>query len=223
MYCQSCAKEIDLNAEICSACGTPTVREKAASGELSDKLRVASRDAVAAFKVFSISPVGGLPPAFESLDKPRARGVGIAFVLVFALCVAFGTYMALPGWGKPDIGGIFGLLILGTVPPVVIASVSALARKLFDGSGSLESDIFIAGASLLPAGFAVFIAGIIGMGNIEAVAIVGTFGGCYTILILYTGCTRITKITDAQAALTVPVMLLLSMWAGKVVFTSVVR
>jgi hypothetical protein len=223
MYCQSCAKEIDPNAEICSACGTPVVRGKATSGELVDKVKVASRDAVATFKVFAINPVGGLPIAFESLDEPRATGVGIAFSLFFVFCIVLGTYMAIPSGAKPDIGGIFALLILGAVPPVVVASVSALVRKLFNASGGLERDIFIAGASLLPLGFAVFLAGIFGMANIEVAVIVGTFAGCYTVLMLYSGCTHISKIGDAKAAATVPVMLLLSMWLSKVVFTSIVR
>jgi hypothetical protein len=220
MYCQNCAKEIESNAEKCSGCGAPVAHGKTASGEIANKVKVASQDAVAAFKVFATNPVGGLPSAFESLEKPRARGVGIAFAGVFALCVVFGTYMTMPSWGKPDIKGIFGLLILGAVPPVGIAGVSALARKLFSSAGCFDGDIFIAGSALLPVGFVVLLTGILGMGNIEVVAVLTAFAGCYTILMLYTGCTQISKISDAKAAATVPVMLLLSAWLCKIVFAA---
>jgi hypothetical protein len=220
MYCQSCAKEIELNAEVCGACGAPVARAKATSGKISDKAKAASRSALTAFKLFATNPVGGLPSAFENLDKRGALDVGIVFSVFFTLCIAVGTYMALPSWGKPDMRGIFGLLFLGAVPPAAIAGVSALARRVFNAAGSFESDAFIAGASLLPVGFVVVLTGILGMGNIEVVAVLAVFAGCYTILMLYTGCTQISKITEAKAAATVPVMLLLSAWLCKVVFAA---
>ena len=54
----------------------------------------------------------------------------------------------------------------------------------------------------------------------EGVTILAMFSGCYTILMLYSGCTRISKITEAKAAATVPVMLLLSVWLCKLVFAA---
>ena len=220
MFCQNCAKELEPNAGVCSACGVPVARAKTTPSEISDKAKVASRSALTAFKLFATNPVGGLPSAFENLDSRGARDVGIIFSVIFALCVVVGTYMALPSWGKPNIQGILGLLILGAIPPAAIAGVSALARKALKSRGSFESDVFIAGAALLPIGFVVFLTGILGMGNIEVVAILAAFAGCYTILMLYSGCTQVSKITDAKAAAIVPVMLLLSAWLCKVVFAA---
>jgi hypothetical protein len=220
MYCQNCAREIDANAEICSGCGAPVAREKAASADFGNRAKAASQNALNAFKVFAMNPVGGLPAAFQSLDRRRAKEVGIVFSVVFALCVVIGTYMALPAWGKPGLKGIFGLLIVGSIPPAGIIGASAVARKVFSAAGSLEGDVFMAGASLLPVGFVALLAGILGVGNIEVLAVLAAFAGCYMVLMLYTGCTQISKIADARAAATVPVMLLLSAWLCKVVFVA---
>jgi hypothetical protein len=220
MYCQSCAKEIEPNAEVCSACGAPVARAKAKSCEISDKAKAASQNALTAFKIFAINPVGGLPSAFENLDERRAKEAGIVFSVIFVICVVIGTYMALPAWGKPNIQGVLGLLILGAIPPAAITGISALARKAFKAAGSLEGDVFIAGAALSPVGFVVFLIGILGMGSIEVVTILAMFSGCYTILMLYSGCTQVSKITEARAAATVPVMLLLSVWLCKLVFAA---
>jgi hypothetical protein len=219
MFCQSCAKELEPNADVCVACGAPVARTKVTPSEITNKAKAASRSALTAFKLFANNPVGGLPSAFENLDKRGARDVGIVFSVIFALCIVVGTYMALPSWGKPNIQGVFGLLILGAVPPAAVAGVSALARKLFNSEGSFESDLFIAGASLLPVAVGVFLIGVLGMGSVEVVAILAGFSGCYTILMLYSGCTKISKVTEAKAAVTVPVMLLVSAWLCKVVFS----
>jgi hypothetical protein len=220
MFCQNCAKELEPNANICVACRTPVAHSQATPTEIADKAKAASQSALTAFKLFSINPVGGLSVAFENLEKRRARDAGIVFSVVFLVCVLIGTYMVLPAWGKPNFQGFLGLLILGAVPPSAIAGVSALARKAFNSGGSFESDVFIAGAALLPVGFVVFLTGILGMGNIEVTAILGVFAGCYAILMLYSGCARISRIPDTKAAVTVPVMLLVSAWLCKVVFAA---
>lgn len=220
MYCQECAAAIEPNAEVCGGCGATVVRAKSTSSEIVNETKAASRDAIHALKVFAVNPVGGLLFAFESLNKRRARNVGLVFSVIFSLCVVIGTYMTLPAWAKPDIKGVFGLLILGVLPPAGVTGVGNLARKFFGAAGSVESDLFIAGASLLPVGFVWLLTGVLGIGNIEVIAVLGAFAGCYTILMLYTGCKQISKITEAKAAATVPVMLLLSAWLCKIIFVA---
>jgi hypothetical protein len=116
---------------------------------------------------------------------------------------------------------IFKLIILGAVPLVSITVSSTLARKIFRGTGSFAGDIFIAGASLLPYGFFVLLSSILGMGNIEVIIILGVFAICYTILMIYSGCTQISRIPDAGAAIAVPIMLLLSGWLFKIILTTI--
>ncbi len=220
MYCQKCGTEVQENATFCSKCGTQIAIAKPPS-EVGERVKTASKDAMQAIKVFAANPVGGLPAAFENLDEARAIGVGIAFAVVFVFCVFAGVYMILPAWSRPsDIGSFFKVLIFGAVPFVSIVGASALARKIFGGAGSFGGDSFIAGASLLPFGFLVLLGGILGIGNFEIIAFLSVFALCYTILMLYTGSTRISKISESRAALAVPIMVIVSGWLTKVLYTA---
>lgn len=226
MFCQNCGKEIQENAEFCVSCGANIKQGKPVSQEFANKVKTASQDALSAFKVFAVNPVGGLSVAFESLDRNRALWVGVFFAVVSVVSDIL-TYLILRkklGFllylGGSSSGNILKLILLGAIPFVSIAVSSALARKIFRGAGSFEGDIFIAGASLLPLAFFQIIAGILGIANFEVITILAIFAICYTILMLYSGSTQISKITEGGAALAVPVMLLLSIWLIKIIYSA---
>jgi hypothetical protein len=62
------------------------------------------------------------------------------------------------------------------------------------------------------------ITGILGMGNIEVIALVSVFALSYTVLILYTGCTQISQISKVRAVPAVPLIILIAGWISKIVF-----
>jgi hypothetical protein len=233
MYCQNCGKELQENAEFCISCGVNLKQGKPISQEFTSKVKTASQDALSAFKVFAVNPVGGLSVAFESLDRNRALWVGIFFALVFDILMLLGMYLGIkkvqggiaslmgvyPSFGGLKFGDVLKLLVFGAIPPVSIALSSLLSRKIFRGTDSFEGDIFIAGAALLPFGFFSVITGLLGIANFEVVAILLVFAVCYTILMLYSGCTKISKISEGGAAVAVPIMLLLSIWFSKIILS----
>ena len=151
-----------------------------------------------------------------------ALEVGLVLAGVLDICAAIGFYLMLPRWaGQPGFGDVLKLLLLGIVPSAAITGASFLARKAFRGSPeSIEDDVFVAGVSLLPAGLMLLIAGILGMGNIEVVAVVSVFAISYTILILYTACTQISKISTSRAVPAVPIIILIAGWLSKIVFAT---
>jgi hypothetical protein len=235
MFCSQCGKEIQAETEFCSSCGTSVKEGKPVSQDFAGKVKTASQDAISAFKIFAINPVGGLSTAFESIDKTRALWAGIFFALVFDVLMLLGIYLGIkkvqggigsllgfyPSFGGIKFGDILKLLVGGAIPPISIALASFIARKIFRGTdGLVEGDIFIAGAALLPFGFFIVITGLLGIANFEVVAILLVFALCYTILMLYSGCTKISKISDGGAALAVPLMLLLSAWFSKIIFSA---
>lgn len=124
------------------------------------------------------------------------------------------------GFGNDKMGNLFKLILGLAVPFVSIAVSSAVARNLFRGEGRMEGDIFIAGSALLPMGFLILLTSILGMANIEVIFILSIFAWCYTILMIYTGCTKISNISDSGSAIAVPLMIMLSAWLTKVVFAS---
>lgn len=237
MFCQNCGNEIAENVEVCISCNTSVGQRKPASQEFAKKVKTASQDAFCTFKIFAVNPVGGLSVAFESIDLNRALWVGLFLAFVFDVLMLFGMYLGVknvqggiasfvgffPYFGNPEFGDILKLLVFGAVPPISIALASLLARKIFNGGDGFEGDIFIAGAALLPLGFFSVITGLLGIANFEVITILLVFAICYTILMLYSGCTKISKISEGGAAVAVPIMLLLSIWFSKIILSAIYK
>ncbi len=186
--------------------------------QMSAKVKAASRDATAAFKTFATNPVGGLPAAFANLGPTRAVGVGIVFGVVSILCVFIGIYIALPSFSKPDIGDSIKFMFFGAVPFLSLLAAAAATRKVFGGKGRYHGDCFIAGAALLPLGFLILVTSLLGIANIEIAVLLFVFALCYGILMLYTGITRISLVSESRAAFAVPVMIIVSFWFTKIIF-----
>jgi tetratricopeptide (TPR) repeat protein len=172
-----------------------------------------------AFKYFAVNPAGGLLPAFASLDKYQAISVGIFFAAIANFSFVSGIYL---GWRDLlNELSIYKLSLVGVVPFVSVAIISAIARAIFRRNGSLAGDIFLAGASLLPLSFLVLLSSISKFLPSNTLPIFSVFVSCYTILMLYSGCTQISNLSEKAAALVVPVMLLVSGWFVQFAFTSI--
>lgn len=234
MYCAECGSQLDDSGG-CTFCvgstaaqlagaanvgtlfGSPPLQARTAP-QVTAKVKEASRDATAAFKTFATNPVGGLPQAFETLGPARSFGVGIVFGAFSILCVFIGVYIALPSYAKPEISDSLKFLFFGAVPFLSLLAASAATRRIFGGQGSFHGDCFVAGATLLPFGFLVFVSSVLGLANLEIAALLVVFALCYAILILYTGVTRISFVSESRAAFAVPVMIIVSFWLTKVLF-----
>ncbi|NEO97862.1 MAG: DnaJ domain-containing protein [Symploca sp. SIO2E9] len=173
----------------------------AAKTLLGDVLRVVS--------LFAVNPVGGLLPGFNYLEKPRAAAVGIAFALIFDFCFIVGSYA---GWQDFFEVSIWKLMLVGLVPFVTLSLLSAIARLIYRSSGSFVGDMFLAGTFLLPMSFLALASGISLTLGSQSMIVLTVFASCYGIFTLYSGFTNIANLSEARAALVVPVMLLLSGW-----------
>ncbi len=223
MFCQKCGKEIPANAVACPSCGVSAAPPNP-TALAADKVKAASKDALQAFKMFATNPVAGLSVAFESLGPARAPGVGITFGALFALCVVFAIYRLLGEWCRPQgFGGFLKILVVAVVPFISLLGAGVAGRKAFRGEGSFGHDSFIAGASLLPFGFIALLAGILGVGNFEVIAVFTLFAVCLTILMLFAGLTRICKLSEQVATLAVPLMLLVSAWLTKIIYAAMLK
>lgn len=233
MYCSNCAQALPAEAATCSACGH-TVPSTATAGwaatqEIGDRLgkqaREASDNAWKAFRTMAVNPVGGLPGTYASLGVSRALQVAVVFAIVYDLCFLIGAYrLARTPWGfgagESWFGIVVKLAVLGAVP--VVASTGALlaARKLLRGQGSPIGDFFIATTALLPQGVAVLLSGVLGLGNLEVIAILLIFALCLSVLLIHQGCREISRIGEPGASLAVPVVVLLSAWLSKILMTA---
>lgn len=222
--------------------GQAAVRELGAQATVAGRraatvAKAATGDAITAFRAMMTNPVGGMRVAIDNLGAVRAMQAGIVFCVVYDLACLLGTRFLISGWmhnadpsfsdgptrGGPDLsaGDFLKLLVLGFLPLITATAGFACSRLLFRGSGSVHSDIFVAGASLLPIGLGVLTAGIVGVANIEIVIAIAVFAISTKILMLYSGCTTVQKIPDAAAVIAVPLMILIDAWLGKVIVFAV--
>lgn len=189
-----------------------------------DKIRAASIDAFRAFGMFVLNPVGGLVTACESVGSERSFGVGIVFGAVSSLFVLLGVYGLLPGSFRPQgLSGFMKILLVALAPSVSLFGGTVIADKVFQGEGGLGRDSFISGASLLPFGFVILSASILGFENIEIVGVLTLFAVCLTILMLFAGLTRICRISDRLGTIAVPLILLIDVWTSRIVCTTILN
>jgi hypothetical protein len=188
--------------------------------DVQDTVKATLKDALQGLKMFAINPVGGVPAFFNGLGVQRALAVGITFALFYVLSFLFGIGSLLG-----DVVGEANFMKLAFAAALTVASIAGASfgtRKVFRGSGSIEGDVFIAGVSLLPTAFLILLSILLGVDNIELIAVLAVIAVTYTILMVYTGCTEISGIPETAAALAVSVMILLSAWLLKVlVFASI--
>ncbi len=188
------------------------------ASEVASKVKSTLNDAIQGLKIFLINPVGGLPVFFEGLGKERALGVGIAFGIAYVVCFVFACQKYLTQFSSNS--SLFNLILASAANFLSIAGASFLTRKLFRGYGSFQGDIFIAGVALVPASLLLLISSLLGITNVEIIVIVMVVAITYTILMIYTGCHKISGIPENAAALAVSVMLLLSGWLFKILILS---
>ncbi|NET54832.1 MAG: tetratricopeptide repeat protein, partial [Symploca sp. SIO2E6] len=173
-------------------------------------VKTALSDTLKTFQLFALNPVGGMLPAFGRLDQRRIAPVAIMFALIFDCCFICGVYL---GWQDllPQ-ASLFRLMVVGIVPFISLATLSRIARLICRSSGSWAGDLFLAGATLLPAGFLALASGISQSLGVQAMIAIAVFASCYLILTLYSGCTQIANLSEQAATLLIPMMLLVSGW-----------
>ena len=176
-------------------------------------------NALFAFKSIVMNPAGGLLPAFASLDKSQAFAVAILFGAIANFSFVTGIYI---GWRDLfNEVSIYKLMLVAAAPFFSLSMISVITRGIFRRPGRFIGDIFLAGASLLPLSFLLLFSTLANILPNYTLAILSVFVTCYTILILYSGCTQISNLPEKAAALIVPVMLIVSGWFSYFVLTAI--
>ena len=227
MFCVKCGSVIESAATVCPQCHAPVVA--AATGpalsSAADRVKTTSKEALEAFKIFATNPVGGLSVAYERLGDTRAFGVGITFAVVSIICCLVGGYLLLPQFIRSELGGggIIKAVLVLAVPFASILAVGVAIRAIFHGQGKFGADSFLAGAVLLPLAALVLLAGILGIGNVEVIAIAGVFAICFSLFMVFAGYTSIYKISERLATICVPTMILISAWLMKIIYVAMLK
>jgi len=220
MYCQSCGVQVAEGAPNCSACGT-TMQKAPIAGEVGERAKQSFLDAFKSLRFIALRPVGGIAQAVAGLGNQRSLEAGLAFAIFSALCLGIGTVRIESGFGAQlGVGHTIGRILLGFVPFISIACAVYLARLVFRGQGSIGGDALISGVSLFPLGLIGLLATILGFDNLQVIGVLFLFAFCYTVLLLYGGCTQVSKLPEAASAPAVALILLLGGWLSKILYVA---
>ncbi len=223
MFCPHCGAQLAEQSKFCNVCGKNLSLGNVSSisstsgSQLQEKAKAVSKDAFNAFKIFFVNPVGELGTTYKQLGETKAQNVGIIFSVAFTLLSLFGILLLLPSFLRPDFGDILKMIFSLLILPVSIFAVLTAIRTILQRKANYKADIFITGASTLPLGFLILLTGILNLSNLEVILALALYAISFTILILYSGCTKILKISETASTFSVPIIILLSVWLSKVI------
>lgn len=201
----------------------PRADYQRAAQDAMSSAKAAAQDALGTFMKLIYNPVGALPDAYRSLSPTQAIGVGVVFAVVAVVCLLIAG-QSLTGMftGALGISGFKAFLLgLGTTLAAVagIALGSWLCRLLLRGEGNLSFDVFLGGAALLPLGLGVlasYLLSAIGIGGVIG-QLPLLIGISLTILVLFTGLSRIAGIKEGLASYLVAAVLSCGLFAAYLV------
>jgi hypothetical protein len=188
--------------------------------DLRQQATAAGQAALQALKLYLANPIGDMGRAFDALGAKRAFGAGLVFAGTAIVAMIVGLLLMPRGFNTGFTGFLKSLLqvvVVGVVSFGILVGAILGARSALGGKGTIEGDVFIAGASQLPISLWILVSGVVGPANYEVILITGVFAFCYATFILYGGCTKISGISEKAATLAVPAILVVTVWLGSVI------
>jgi hypothetical protein len=218
MFCIHCGNSVEGEAlAVCAQCGQVT-QPAFSAADAGRIIKSAAADAIVVMRRIAIDPVAGLPASFVTLGERRARSAGVAFGVTFALAAGIATAVAASGAG---FGNTFKLMlamfVVALAPFAAMAAVSTGVRKAFRTAGTAGADLLSCGVALQPFGVFFILAAVLGIGNLQTVALLSLFAWTYALTILFTGCTQLVRIPERLAPPVMAVMLLVAIWSTRLV------
>jgi curved DNA-binding protein CbpA len=162
-----------------------------------------------------LNPSDNLLPTFAKLGPAPATWTGLLYGLITVgslLLTSTTPQMTAMGYVREDlkVGLMGGAAYMGCV------LAGMLARLLLGGRGSFAGDLFVAGVAALPMAILALGSGIaVNFGIAWEILRITT--GCYSVLILYIGCTQIGNIDEPKAMVAVPGIIFASFSASALV------
>jgi hypothetical protein len=169
-----------------------------------------SKDAIEVSKSFISDPVGGLASIYLKLGEAKSLSVGILFMVITIILFVIGVLMVNSTF-------LFGILSILFMLAIVFVSLS-LSRGMFNGKGTINSDILITGLSLLPFSVLIFVSSLVGVSSHWGLFAYLNFGLTYSILILFSGFTKIYQFSESKSSILIAVILFLVLNAVNIVF-----
>jgi curved DNA-binding protein CbpA len=154
------------------------------------------------------NPVGELLPIHSRLDARQATEVGCLLGLIAVASFTLCGYVLR--FGEPTRLTLFSLWMTGSVAFLSLLLMLAFSRAWFRRRGRWSTDVYIAGATLLPMGIFALVTPIALIFPWLWV-LLWLFTLTHTILTLYTSCTQLQHFSELTATWIVPSVLFVSL------------
>lgn len=187
-----------------------SINFKSSAHQITEVSKEAAKDAVEVSKSFFSDPIGGLSNTFTKLGDIKSRSVGILFIVFTIIIFVIGFSQTISNYNYYSNTFIKSILIIIVLEAIVFFSLM-LSRAALNGQGSINSDFYITGLSLAPFGLLIFISSILGIQSIWSFFAYLCFGITYTVLILFSGLTKIYKFSDSKSSIIIAIILFLLM------------
>jgi len=155
-------------------------------------------------------PVGGLASVYLRLGEAKSLSVGILFMVITIILFVLGFILA----NETFLVGVLSILFMLAI---VFISLS-VSRGMFNGKGTINSDILIAGLSLLPFSVLILVSSLLGVSYGWGFFGYLSFGLTYTILILFSGFTKIYQFSESKSSILIAIILFLVLNAVNIIF-----
>lgn len=219
-FCAHCGSRKPAAARFCPECGKSGTGSRAA-GRAGDRAGRLASGVLDVGRSLVRDPIEGLRASYVRLDRDEAWWTSSALLAIGLLLavvgVSIGAGRLSGGFVQIEVPFFATLFSLLATPLVLAAGSYALRRVATPGPHAPQADLFVAAAALLPIGCAVFLAGLLGMGNVEISSFLLFLGAILSVLMLFAGWTTVGGLPARFAAWLLPVLLALSLWAAKIV------
>lgn len=192
---------------------TPTPTESATTGnDAMKQAKETTANAVAAFKTIISDPIGGQLKAYEELGSSNALKVGGFFGLIFSLCGIFAFHHVYDHLN-------FEVIVTAILPVIALFGGFLLVTKIFgENEYDFGASAFTTGVAITPLTAMIVGSLILGFENVEAIAVLGLFCACITIIAISTALQDIYKLSAQKAVLITPTLILVSAYLSKLIY-----
>jgi curved DNA-binding protein CbpA len=155
-----------------------------------------------------VNPSGNLLPAFARLTPIQAGWAGLLYGSIAVSCWIFGNWMTKTGAFLLLPSALTGLAAYLSVAIALTLTRLVAAR----GRGSYFGDLFLSGVASLPIALFILLSSAAAPLGSSFFSVFWVISGCYSILILYIGCTQLSNIDEPRAMVAVPFIVLILRW-----------
>ena len=210
-------------AQLATVIGSSSQTQTSQPSHRMQAASAAVADAHVALTHLLSNPAAGLPSAWQNLGEKRAVAAGTAMLVstVFLVLVVINFSSSFSLIRPSDLGSFLKLTlaIAGALGTWVIALVGT--QKIFSSGNNYGGSLLTAGSLSILWAFGLLAFVLLGVANLEALAVIALAIACINVLQLFVGLTKVLGVGERPATWAIPVIIIICAWLTKVIFAAI--